>query len=257
MAGRLSPVPYGRSSETVELWKATDQPVPHRLTRIQPSHVTCQPIAHSAPTFTPGELVVLFGDRFSEEGGLLGAKEEILTSGKKVLADKVAKAALGAAVLAAEKAGAARLDLRTGKALFGLVKTRKLHLVPGGSPAAFPQGSLEAFLAAAAAREPRLEDALARAIGEETYNADEQAITVVKQGLASRGLLDRVEKKTLKVFTSTSYALPETTRAAAARERPDAVAALLAEAERTRPELYAEVQKSVTSALAHMTKSND
>src|SRR5688500_850844 len=99
-----------------------------------------QPIAHSAPTFTPSELVVLFGDRFADEGGMLTAKEEILTSGRKVSVEKVAKAAMAAAVLGAEQAGAVRLDPRAGKALFGLVKTRNLHLVPGASPEAFPRG---------------------------------------------------------------------------------------------------------------------
>ena len=82
-------------------------------------------------------------------------------------------------------------------------------------------------------------------------------VAVIKQGLAFRGLLDVGEKKTMKVFTTAVYSLPEPTRAAAARERPDAVAALLAEAERARPDLYRELQKSITAALAFMTKSND
>ncbi|HEU0055047.1 MAG TPA: hypothetical protein VFQ39_17795, partial [Longimicrobium sp.] len=211
--------------------------------------------ASSAPVFTPSELVVLFGDRFSEEGGMLGSKMEVLTSGKKVLVDRVAKTAIAAAVLAAEKAGAIRFDPRTGKAFFGMMKTKALHIVPGGSAAAFPAGSLEAFLAAAAAGQPKLEDALAHAIAEESYNAEEQIVFQIRKGLASRGLLDTIEKKTLKVFTSVSYALPDSTRAAAARENTDAIAALLANEERARPDLFADVRKAIQSALVHMTKS--
>ena len=92
----------------------------------------------ATPTFAPSELVLLFGDRFTPEAGMLASKEEILTSGVKVNSEKLMNAAVGAAVWAVHRAGAATLEIRQGKALFGLMKTQKLHVVRGAAPSTFP-----------------------------------------------------------------------------------------------------------------------
>jgi hypothetical protein len=87
---------------------------------------------HAAPlVFTPSERVFLFGDRFARPAGMLGYGEVVLTSGAKVSADDLAVHTIAAAYLACEQAGAVRLEPRQGKAMFGLMKTSDLHVVPG------------------------------------------------------------------------------------------------------------------------------
>lgn len=206
---------------------------------------------------TPSELVTLFGDRFAGEGGMLAAKEEVLTSGAKVNAEELARAALAAALLACEEAGTARLETRASRALFGLVKSQKLHLVPGAAPPSWPAGSLEAAFSAAAAAEPTVQDAVTRVLATETFNASQHLLSLVKAGLAKRGLLEVEEKKTLMVFTTAAFHLPEATRAAAGREPLEPVRALLHGAEQRRPELWKALVKDIRAAIVWMTKSND
>ncbi|HEX2202806.1 MAG TPA: hypothetical protein VHG91_05900 [Longimicrobium sp.] len=213
--------------------------------------------AASPPSFTPSELVVLFGDRFAAEGGMLTAKEEVLTSGAKVSAEEVGQAAALAALLAADRAGTLKLETRTGKALFGLLKTEKVHAAPGAAPAAWPEGSLERALSEGAAAAPTVQDLFQGVLGEESYNPWQRLAAMVKAGLAGRGLLDVEEKKTLKIFTTATFTLPETTRAAAAREDVDAVRDLLRTAESGRAELYRATVKAVRAAVTFMTTSSD
>ena len=95
---------------------------------------------------TPSERVLLFGDRFAKPAGVLGHGEVVLSSGAKVSADDLAVQAIAAAYLACEQAGAARLETRQGKAMFGLLKTQALHLAPGQKRVGWPEGSLESWV---------------------------------------------------------------------------------------------------------------
>lgn len=209
------------------------------------------------PAFAPSELVVLFGDQFTPEAGLLASKEEILTSGIKVNAEKLMNAAVGAAVWAVHRSGAARLETRTGKALFGLMKTQKLHVVRGTGASAFPAGSIEAQIVDASQSEPELQKFLEGYVGGETADPSGRILGKIKAGMASRGLLEVVERKTMMVFTTADFVLPEATRAAAARESLDAVQSLLRDAGQREAELHKAVQKAIDGARVAMTESRD
>lgn len=209
------------------------------------------------PTFAPSELVVLFGDRFTPEAGMLASKEEVLTSGVKVNSEKLMNAAVGAAVWAAVRAGAARLEIRHGKALFGLVKTQKLHLVAGAGPSPFPAHSLESVLVESARSEPELQKVVEAYIGGEVMDPPARVLGRMKAGMAERGLLGREARTTMMVFTTTDFTLPDTTRAAAERESIDAVQSLLRDAEQREPELAKAVQKAIDAARVMMTESRD
>jgi hypothetical protein len=214
-------------------------------------------VSTATPPFAPSELVVLFGDRFAPEAGLLAAKEEILTSAIKVNAEKLMTAAVATAVWAVHRSGAARLEMRTGKALFGLMKTQKLHIVRGTGASGFPAGSIEAHIAGAAHAEPEVQKLLEAYIGGETVDPSGLILGKIKRGMATRGLLDIVERTTMMVFTTADFALPEATRAAAAREPLDAVQSLLRDAEQREPMLFKEVQKDIDGARAMMTDNRD
>lgn len=211
----------------------------------------------ASPTFAPSELVVLFGDRFTPEAGMLASKEEVLTSGVKVNAEKLYNAALQAAVWAVHRSGAATLELRQGKALFGLVKTQKLHVVRGPGAAGFPPYSLESRVVEAAESGPEVQKLLEAYIGGEVTDPPARVLGTIKAGMAERGLLGREERKAMMVFTTVAFTLPESTRAAAEREGVDAVQALLREAEQREPALFKEVQKDIDGARVVMTESRD
>jgi hypothetical protein len=213
--------------------------------------------AAATPAFAPSELVVLFGDRFTAEAGVLASKEEVLTSGVKVNSEKLMNAAMAAALFAVHRSGAARLEVRAGKALFGLMKTSKLHVVRGTGAAAFPDGSLEARVVEAADAAPEVEKMLCTYIGAESSNPPSRVLNLMKGAMASRGLLEVEERKALKVFTVSDFVLPESTRAAAAREPLEPVQQLLREAEQREPELFKAVQKAIDGARSFMTESRD
>lgn len=213
--------------------------------------------APAIPTFAPSELVVLFGDRFAPEAGLLASKEEILTSGVKVHSEKLMNAAVNAAVWAAVRAGAVRLEVRQGKALFGLLRTQKLHVVPGTGAPPFPAGSLESVVVEAAQSAPKLQKLLEAWIDSEVADVPARVIGKIKAGMAERGLLGREERKTMVIFTAVGYTLPDATRAAAEGTSLDAVRSLLSDAQQREPELAKAVQKDIDGARVMMTESRD
>ena len=215
-------------------------------------------VPQAAPTFTPSELVVLFGEQFAEEGGMLTARVETLISGARVHAEKLAYAAVAAAALAAEKAGAIRLDHRRGKALFGLVKTEDVRVLPGtDADARFPEGTLERAFADAATADRDVDAIVRTVLGAESHNPPQRLVALVHAGLAHRGLLGSEETKVLKVFTGSKFTLLPATRDAALAESPSGAKELLRGAEQGRPELWEAMRKEIRSAIVFMTESND
>jgi hypothetical protein len=214
-------------------------------------------VAAATATFAPSELVLLFGDRFTPEAGLLASREEVLTSGIKVNSEKLMNAAVGAAFWAVHRSGAATLETREAKKLFGLMKTQKLHIVRGTVPSPFPAGSLESVIVEASEREPEVQGILESYISSEVTDPAARVLGLMKAGLSGRGLLETEERKTMMVFTTVGYTLPESTRAAAAREPLEPVQALLRDAGQREPELFKAVQKAIDGARVMMTESAD
>ncbi|HEX2189731.1 MAG TPA: hypothetical protein VHG51_12570 [Longimicrobiaceae bacterium] len=206
--------------------------------------------APAAVRLTPSETVLLHGDRFAGEAGMLGNKEELLTVDKKVSADQLAEAALAAAVLGAEQAGSLRLEARTKKALFGLVSRRALYAERAGG-AGWPEGTLEAQLAARLGAEPaEVGDLVYAMLERDTHSPADDVLDRAKRGLFARGMLEREEVKKLKIFTSYRYR-PAPGLADALRENPaDGARALLDRCERERAEVWQLLRKQVAGALS-------
>lgn len=213
--------------------------------------------ASAVDAFSPSELVVLFGDQFVPDASMLSSKEDILTSGVRVNSQTLMERAMHAAVWTLRRDGAIGLEIRQGKALFGLIKTRKLHLVRGTASARYPEGSLESHLLEAAGMENELDAVLAAFIGQDSNDPPARAIGLMKRGLSGRGLLQVEEKKTLMVFTSVSYVLPASTRELASRQPVQPIKQLLAEVEQKEPELFKAVDKAIDSARVKMTEVRD
>jgi hypothetical protein len=203
---------------------------------------------------TPSERVLLFADHFAKPAGMLGDKEPALLSEVKVGADELAEKVLLAAFLACERAGAIRLEARQGKALFGLMKTNHLHVLPGTRPVQWPQGSLESWVVQGAQREPKLEDAAQPLLGsEKSYQPASAMFARLKAVLAERGILDAEQKKTLKIFTSVTYSVPARVRDALQPSEVGDVKAVLAACEQQRPEVWSAMQRGIRAAISRMT----
>jgi len=212
---------------------------------------------HAAPlVLTPSERVLIFGDRFSTPAGMLGYGEVVLSSGNKVSADKLALNLVTAAFLANEQAGAIGLELRLGKAMFGLMKTEKLHAVPGQRQVGWPHGSLEAVIAQSAQQHPKVDDLVGGILGQKSNSPAQRICGMAKAALAQRGVLHAEEKKTLKVFTSVTYSLPEN-RFAAEQSGFAHVEQMLRACEQQRPQLWAALVRDIKGAFTWMTESND
>jgi len=213
----------------------------------------------SAPplVLTPSERVLLFGDRFSTPAGMLGYNEVVLSSGTKVDAEKLAQNAFAAAFLADEQAGAIHLELRQGKAMFGLMKTEKLHAVPGQKQVGWPQGSLEALIAASVQPQPEVDDLVSGILGDRANSPAQNLFARMKAALAARGVLHAEEKKTLKVFTSITYTLPDATRAAAEQTGAAHVEQMLRACEQQRPQLWVALTRNIKAGINLMTGTDD
>ncbi|MFL5381606.1 MAG: hypothetical protein ACJ8GN_03705 [Longimicrobiaceae bacterium] len=206
---------------------------------------------------TPSERVLIFGDRFSTPAGMLGYSEVVLSSGSKVDADRLAQNLFAAAFLANEQAGAIGLELRQGKAMFGLMKTEKLHAVSGHEQVGWPQGSLEAVIAASVQRHPEVDDLVGGILGQKTNSPAQSLCARAKAALAARGVLHAEEKKTLKVFTSVTYLLPEHARMAAEQTGAGHVEQMLRACQQQRPQLWAALIRDIKAGITWMTASND
>jgi hypothetical protein len=220
--------------------------------------MTSNPQPSAAPlVLTPSERVLVFGDRFSTPAGMLGYSEVVLSSGNKVDADRLAQNLFAAAFLANEQAGAIGLELRQGKAMFGLMKTQKLHAVSGPKQVGWPQGSLEAVIAASVQQHPKVDDLVGGILGQKSNSPAQRICGQVKAALAARGVLYAEEKKTLKVFTSVAYSLPDAARAAAEQTGAGHVEQMLRACEQQRPQLWAELIRGIKAGITWMTESND
>jgi hypothetical protein len=215
-------------------------------------------MSSNASEFTPSDLVILFGDRFAPEAGILMPREEVLTSGKKIGNEGLALAAVRAALLANEQAGAIRLEKGTKKVMFGLMKKETMNVVVTGSPPAWPQGSMEAAVAAAAARgTPNVEELVAALIVKQRTDPSKHLLDIARIGMALRGLLAAEETKKLKILTTIKYTLPDPVRARLNPADADEVKSILDSDDRTRPDISRAVTKAIKSAIAAMTESSE
>jgi hypothetical protein len=205
---------------------------------------------------TPSERVLLFGDRFAKPAGMLGDREEILSSGAKVVADDLAEKMMLAAFLACERGGAIRLEPRQGKAMFGLMTTSHLHLLPGQKHVGWPDGSLESWVVQGAGREPRFTDWARALLGsDKSYQPALGMFARLKGVLAARGVLHAEEKKTMKIFSSVAYSLPPHARAAAEQGGTEHVQRTLDECRQQRPQLWSDMTRGISAAIDAMTQS--
>ncbi len=218
--------------------------------------------ATATEVLTPSEVVLLNGDQFSklDKNGF-----SLLRGETKVDPNPLAIAALEAAILGNDQAGAITLEQGIEKKLFGLLKSRVVRLRTGAAAPRWPEGSYEA----------RIYDRVKKGGGEGTTvktlvidlfpsDDDHPWIEVLQQiahALRNRGLADEQarEKKALGIFKlkSTVSVLNAAGNSLAERHPVAPVQDLLTSCQRERPEVWNIIHSSVKAGLNYRQESSD
>ena len=205
----------------------------------------------------PSELVLFKGEQFAKKS--FSGNIKLLHTDTKVSAKGVGQAIMLAALLANEQTGAVRLEVGQKKALMGLRKVNTLFVTPGDITVSWPDNSLESEI------RPLAEQLLADKgrnevstifytwLRKDSANPWQSAVEYIKDGLASRGCLDKIEQKKLKIFTLTHYELPESTSSLAAQQSAEPIKQLLTTCEQTRPEVWKFLVKHIKTAISRRT----
>lgn len=212
-------------------------------------------------SLAPSEIVLLSGELFAKKVRM--GNVDLLHTAASVSAEQLAQAMLAVAILANEQAGAIRLDVREKKALLGFRKVSRLYAVPDQASASWPPGCLESQVRPlseqllAGGENNEVSSVIAAWLKQDSANPWQSAIELVKAGLASRYLLDAVEEKRLKVFSTTRYELPDSTATLIARQPTEPVQQLLRSCQDNQPEKWNLLQNEIRSAIKARTEQDD
>lgn len=212
----------------------------------------------SSTTLTASEQVFLQGEKFASKGGLLN-KYKLMHVDLDVSLSELVTNIVAAAFLANEKAGAVRLEVRQKKALLGLTKVTTLYVEPVQA-VEFPVGSLEAQIFPLAVEFKRMKEQhevrniVYAWLQQDVTSPWPEAVRFIQEGLGQRQLIDVIKEKKLKIFTTTRYALPESTRALAASLDPSPVQRLLADCRTNRPDLWNLLLKHIKAGIDNRTE---
>lgn len=210
---------------------------------------------------TASELVLLQGDQFAKR--VLMGNIALLHVDASVSAAQLGEAMLAVAFLACERVGTLRLEVRPKKAFLGLRTVDTLYAEPGDGGYAWPRPSIEASLHplavewAEAKAQNEINNIVHTLLREDSDAPWQALIERVKTDMAARGLLQATEQRTLKIFTTTKYHLPETTAGLAARQSASSLQALLDDCQRTRPQVWKLLAAGFKKAVSQRTEKAD
>ena len=203
---------------------------------------------------TPSETVLLFGDRFVKKA-MLG--ERLILADVKVNVSDLAETMMTAGILASHERGFIRLSIEKGKALFGLIKTEKLKIARGDRQADWPSQSFEGGLLSLLGNEPvDLDDLVIAYIGGQSSVPQHDFIARVKGNLATRGIVTAEIKKVLGLSIGLNVLLTVAQRTRIEQAGSSDVTALLANAEKSQPEIVKKVRSNVSAAFSNRTESD-
>jgi hypothetical protein len=201
---------------------------------------------------TPSEVVLLFGDRFVKKS-MLG--EKLLLADMKVSTSNLAETMMTAGILACQARGQLNLNIEKGKALFGLMKTEKLKAARGNGTSDWPDRTFEsALLRTLGSQQMELDDLIIAYIGGISPSPEQEFIALTKGTLASRGVVTTETKKMLGIFKATNVSLTAEQRSRIEQHGPADVTALIANAEKTQPEILKRIRQAVSAAFTDRTQ---
>jgi hypothetical protein len=214
------------------------------------------------PYLTPSELVYLNGEKFAQKAGVFN-KTRLVHLDLDVSAAPLAQAVLAAAFLTMEQQGTLRLEVRQKKVMLGLATSKALFADSVGPAAAWPQNTIESFLPglayqlAANKNKNDVETMVYAWLGQDSGLPFEEVFSRVKYALAARGLLETRQETRLKIFKSTVYTCPDTTRQLAAAQPVQAIEQIFGWCQQTRPELWKMLNDSVNKGISLRKEQTD
>jgi hypothetical protein len=231
-------------------------------------------LKHFMP-LTPSEMIFLCGDRFADgERAQDSSREQVLTSARRVNAERLAVAAIRAAVLANQRQGAITLSWEHGEDLAGTVELlatvggpagrllKKVHALPavqravsrpsprlqrGACVAAWPDGTVEKRLASFDSSQAiGLCEHVQTHLGGGQRACGASVMRVIKAALVQRGLLETSPRAF--GLLQPGHRLPERVRVQALAQSA-AVAHELQAWQQEQPQVWADLERSTTIAL--------
>ena len=219
------------------------------------------------PTIYPGqplsasELVLLNGEKFAKK--VMIGNIQLIHTQESVSVAQLGQAILAAGVLALEASGNLALEARQEKALFGLRKVTNLYANPKPQADEWPDSCLESQFLQISGRlitevgSNQVSNILYAWLREDSGSPWQATIERVKAGMAQRGLLEAYEEKSLKIFTKTRYALPDSTKALAAQQSIHPIQQLLSNCQDYRKDIWDLLIKQIKKAIKDRTEQDD
>jgi len=215
---------------------------------------------------TPSEHVYLNGEKFAAKGGVFN-KTRLMHIDLQVDTKQLAQAVIAAAFITLEQQGTLKLEFRQKKGLFGLGSSTIFCADAVGPMAAWAAGTLEAALpglaqrlAATAAGQNQVYAMIYAWMEEDSAAPFEVVYSLIKRGLAGRGLLESRVETHLKIFKNTVYMLPEATRQLALSQPLQPIQQLMGWYAQNRPEVWKALNEQIKrgiEARQEQTDSND
>ena len=151
--------------------------------------------------------------------------------------------------------------MREKKVLLGITKVNSIYAEPLFR-VDFPVGSLEAQIYDLASElkimkgKNEIVNLVYAWMRQDVSNPWAKAVELIQVGLGVRQLLNVIQEKKLKIFTTTRYELPESTRSLAASLPPEPVQQLLSDCRDYRPEVWNLLVKQIKQGINNRTERN-
>ncbi len=219
------------------------------------------PMLDPTNPLSPSELVLLNGDQFAQK--VMMGNMKLMHTDLSVSYSQLGDAILTAAALAVESNGNLIFEVRAEKAMLGLRKINSIYVRPAMTQNEWPDYSLESQLVKIAERldqegeSAKLSDLIYIWLRKDSSSPWQATIEMIQSGLAQRDLLEKHEETKLKVFTTASYSLPESTASLAKQFPIKPVKDLLTNIEENHKETWELLKKEIKRAIKQRTEQDD
>lgn len=208
----------------------------------------------TSTTLTPSELVYFHGDKFAQK--VMIGNHELVHNNTKVSANQLAEAMLLTALLGNEEKGILSLEIKTSKALFGMMTTHSAQVNLLNTSNDWPDNTLESLVYQIAERLKKAKGANAVTVEDIIYNffsedvawPQKNIIGMVLSGSYKRGLLLTNEKNNYIPYPDTLKLLEN--------QSVEPVQKSISTSEKSRPELHALLFKQIQSGLKKRVESD-
>ena len=208
---------------------------------------------------TPSELVYLNGEKYSPKKALIN-NTKLMHIDLNVATNELVHAMLCTAFLASEQEGAIRLAVRSVKHLLG--SKEELFADPGPAGKIWPEPSIENLICTNSRDLFGRDRNTVKAIVYNLLDSDciapgSAIIELTKPYLAQRKLFTTGEKKALGFIPIVTYQAPPTTIVGAAQFPMERINLLLANTQRTRPQIWKLLLAGIKSGIAERVEQSD